>query len=154
MSYQLAIDFLAANPFVVVALTSMCLVAYVIAKPTAAFGGVLVTAALVGAASAAAAPANTGTIPLQLIEVKSPVARGDDGSLVAIVFPDRPRCTIIVDYKHDPADAQGLNPKRPAPGGRLAWKWKVGADATVGRWPIRVNCGTLGSLRTHFTIVR
>jgi hypothetical protein len=154
MSYHLVIDFFAANPFLVVALASICLVAFVIEKPTAALGGALLIAALVGAGGAAAAAANTGMIPLRLLEVKSPVARGDYGRLVAVVFPERPRCTIIVGYKHGRAHAHGLSPKRPAPGGRLVWEWKVGADITVGRWPIQVDCGTLGSLRTHFRIVR
>ena len=136
MSYGFAIDLLAAK------------------RLTAALGGLVVLAALTGAPSAPAAPANTGTIPLQLTEVRSPVARGHYGRIVAVVFPERPLCTIIVDSKHGPAHAQGLDPQRPAVGGRLVWKWQVGADAALGRWPIQVDCGALGTLRTHFRIVR
>jgi hypothetical protein len=122
-------------------------------KPTLAVMGMVVLVALVGAAPAAAAPDNTGWIPLTLLEVSSTVARGGQARLVAVVFPDRARCTIAVDSKNGATQPQGVDPKWPAPGGRLAWTWKVGARAALGRWLIRVDCGRLGSLRTHFRIV-
>jgi hypothetical protein len=113
----------------------------------------LLLAALVAAAQVHAATNNTGEIPLQLVEVKSPVDRGDHGHLVAALFPERPRCTISVEDENGQR-ANGLDPKRPAIGGQIAWTWKVGAHATLGRSLILIDCGTAGSLRTRFTVIR
>ena len=121
-------------------------------KTAAAAGGMLMLAALVAAAQVHAATNNTGEIPLQLVEVKSPVARGDHGHLVAALFPERPRCTISVEDKNG-QHTNGLNPRRPAIGGRLAWTWKVRAHAALGRSRILVDCGTAGALRTRFTVI-
>jgi hypothetical protein len=30
----------------------------------------------------------------------------------------------------------------------------VGGNTTLGTWPIQVNCGSAGSFRTHFKVVR
>jgi hypothetical protein len=152
----LALDFLVPSAFVLGALASVCLVAFFVARPkrTATLGMLLVIVTAVGAANAARAPENTGIVPLRLLGVKSPVVRGDQARLAAAVFPDRPRCTISVDSRDGPVHAKGLSPTRPAVGGRLAWKWTVGAHATLGWSSIRVDCGTLGSLRARFRVVR
>jgi len=47
----------------------------------------------------------------------------------------------------------GLNPKRPRHG-RVSWTWMVGGNTTLGKWPITVNCGSAGSFRTHFKVIR
>jgi hypothetical protein len=154
MSYYLALYFLAA--IALGALASVYPDAFGNKRPktVAAVGAILVLAALGSAAQVRAAPDNTGEIPLRLIKVRSPVARGDQGHLVAVLFPSRPRCTISVDDENGRTHATGLKPARPAVGGRLAWTWKVGPHATLGRWPILVDCGTVGSLRTQFRVVR
>ncbi|HJQ49704.1 MAG TPA: hypothetical protein VJ838_04255 [Gaiellaceae bacterium] len=38
--------------------------------------------------------------------------------------------------------------------GYVVWKWRVGANTTLGTWPIQVNCGSAGSFRAHFTVIR
>ncbi len=107
-------------------------------------------AALAGAAVAFAAPHATATA--RLVGVTSPARRNAEAALTARVVPAR-RCTITVHYKSGPSHAQGLNPKRPFHG-YVIWKWKVGGNTTLGRWPITVNCGSAGSFRTHFTVIR
>src|SRR3954470_15734691 len=107
-------------------------------------------AALVAAAAAFAAPNTTATA--RLVSVTSPVKKNADATLVAHVVPAR-RCRITVHYKSGPSVARGLNPKRPVHG-RVSWTWMVGGNTTLGRWPITVNCGTAGSFRTHFRVIR
>jgi hypothetical protein len=106
--------------------------------------------ALVATAAAFAAPSTTATA--RLVNVTSPVRRNADATLVAHVVPTR-RCTITVLYKSGPSHAQGLGPKRPVRG-RVSWTWMVGGNTTLGSWPIQVNCGSAGSFRTHFKVVR
>jgi hypothetical protein len=38
--------------------------------------------------------------------------------------------------------------------GYVIWKWRVGGNTTLGTWPIQVDCGSAGSFRTHFTVIR
>ena len=107
-------------------------------------------AALVASTAAFAAPKTTTTV--QLGRVTSPVAHNAHATLVAHIAPAQ-RCTIAVLYKNGPSHAQGLNPKRPVHG-RVSWTWIVGGNTTLGTWPIQVNCGSAGSFRTHFKVVR
>jgi hypothetical protein len=107
-------------------------------------------AALMAAAAAFAAP-NTATTA-RLVGVTSPARRNAEAALIARVAPAR-RCTIAVLYKSGPSHAQGLGPKRPVRG-FVVWKWQVEGNATLGRWPIQVNCGSAGSFRTHFKVIR
>jgi hypothetical protein len=106
--------------------------------------------ALVAATAAYAAP-NAATTA-RLVSVTSPARRNAHATLVAQVVPAR-HCTITVHYKSGPSVAQGLNPKRPVHG-RVSWTWMVGGNTTLGRWPITVNCGSAGSFRTHFKVIR
>jgi hypothetical protein len=109
---------------------------------------------LICAASAFAARDATGTV--RLVKVKSPVARGKNGHVVATVYSGSPSCSIRVTYKSGPAQAKGLSPERadPSTGGRLVWTWKVGTKTRPGRSSIRISCGSAGSFRTHFMVVR
>lgn len=107
-------------------------------------------AALVASTAAFAAPSVVTTA--RLVGVTSPAKRNAVAALIAHVVPAR-RCKITVHYKSGPSHAQGLNPKRPFHG-YVTWKWKVGGNTTLGRWPITVNCGTAGSFRTHFRVIR
>jgi micrococcal nuclease len=109
----------------------------------------MVVAALVAASAAFAAPASTTMA--RLISVTSPAARNSYATLAARVVPAS-RCTIAVLYKSGPSHAQGLNPRRPV-NGRVFWTWKVGGNTTIGRWPIRVNCGSAGAFHTYFRVV-
>jgi hypothetical protein len=106
--------------------------------------------ALVASTAAFAAP-NAATTA-RLVSVTSPVARNAHATLVAHVVPAR-RCTIAVLYKSGPSHAQGLNPKGPVRG-RVSWTWMVWGNTTLGRWPIQVSCGSAGSFRTHFNVIR
>jgi hypothetical protein len=107
-------------------------------------------AALLGAA--AAFGATNAATTARLVSVTSPARRNAHATLVAHVVPAR-RCTITVHYKSGPSVAQGLNPKRPVHG-RVSWTWMVGGNTTLGRWPITVNCGSAGSFRTQFRVIR
>ena len=101
--------------------------------------------------TAAFAAHNTGAT-VRLVHVTSPVKPGGDATLTAHVLPAK-RCTITVHYKSGPSVARGLHPKRPV-NGHVSWTWMVGTNTTQGRWPISVNCGTAGSFRTSFKVVR
>jgi hypothetical protein len=107
-------------------------------------------AALVGVAAAFAARSTTETA--RLVSVTSPARKNSDATLVAHVVPRR-LCRITVHYKSGPSQAQGLNPKRPRHG-RVSWTWMVGGNTTLGWWPITVNCGSAGSFRTRFKVIR
>lgn len=109
-------------------------------------------AALVAAAAAFAAPGTVSTA--RLVSVTSPVRRNSHATLIAKVVTAH-RCSITVHYKSGPSHAQGLDPKRPAPGGngRVYWTWMVGGNTTLGRWPITVSCGSAGSFRTSFQVI-
>jgi hypothetical protein len=113
-------------------------------------GLVVGIAALVGVGAAFAAPMAATTA--RLVSVTSPARRNSYATLVARVAPAR-RCSITVLYKSGPSEAQGLNSKLPR-NGRVSWTWKVGGNTTLGSWPIQVSCGSAGSFRTHFTVIR
>jgi hypothetical protein len=85
---------------------------------------------------------------VRLIYLTSPVRPGQHAILVAAVSPAR-TCSITVLYRSGPSGARGLSAKRPQ-GGKVAWTWLV--NASPGRWPIRVNCGSAGILRTSFVV--
>jgi hypothetical protein len=103
-------------------------------------------------ASTAAFAASNAATSARLVGVTSPARRNAHAALIAHVVPAR-RCTITVHYKSGSSHAQGLNPKRPVHG-YVTWKWLVGGNTTLGRWPITVNCGTAGSFRTSFRVIR
>jgi len=110
----------------------------------------VVVAAVVGTGAALAGTHVATTA--RLVGVTSPARRNADASLIARVSPAR-RCTIAVLYKTGPSHAQGLGPKLPVRG-FVIWKWRVGGNTMLGTRPIQVNCGSAGSFRTHFKVVR
>ena len=87
---------------------------------------------------------------VRLIHVTSPVYKGSYATLT-VSEPPAHRCSITVNYKSGSSGAQGLYPKTPT-AGRVSWTWMVGTRTTSGRWPIVVNCGTAGTLRTSFVV--
>ena len=111
----------------------------------------LIAAAALMAAASAFAASNVSTTA-RLVGVTSPARRNAEASLIARVVPTR-RCTIAVLYKSGPSQAKGLGPERPVHG-YVIWKWRVGGNTTLGKWPIQVNCGSAGSFRTYFTVIR
>jgi hypothetical protein len=87
---------------------------------------------------------------VSLVRVTSPVSPGSYATLT--VHVSRPAtCSIRVTYYSGPSHAAGLYPKHSR-GGRVSWTWKVGTRTTAGRWPIVVNCGPVGTLRTSFRV--
>jgi hypothetical protein len=102
--------------------------------------GLAVVAALALPVSAAAT--------VRLVSVTSPIHHGSYATL-SVAVSRRATCSITVYYKRGPSVAQGLYPKR---GSRISWTWKVGTRTTPGRWPIIVNCGSAGTLRTSFVV--
>jgi hypothetical protein len=103
-------------------------------------------AVAVCAAALVAVPAAGAQV--KQLSVSSPVAHGNVATLVVSVSP-RATCSIMVLYKSGPSHAHGLSPKR---GGTIAWSWIVGTRTTPGRWSIRVECGSAGSLATSFVV--
>ena len=82
----------------------------------------------------------------------TPVHAGDAATLVAAVSRASVVCRITVTYKGVVSRAKGLGPKRPN-AGRVKWTWKVGSNTTPGRWPIHVDCGKAGKLRTKIKVL-
>ncbi len=89
---------------------------------------------------------------VRLVRITSPIATGSNATLTVAVTPAS-ACAITVTYSTGPSRAKGLGRKR-AVNGRVSWTWKVGSQTTPGRWPIAVNCGPAGSLRTSFVVRR
>jgi hypothetical protein len=99
----------------------------------------LVLVAVTASLSVESAAAPTG---VRLVRVTSPVANGDDATLVAWVFPRRV-CSIAVYYTTRVSEAKGLGPKRPILGS-VRWTWTVGTRTIPGRHRIVVTW-----LRSH-----
>jgi hypothetical protein len=87
---------------------------------------------------------------VRLVYLTTPRTPGSHATLVVSVSPAR-KCTITVLYKSGSSHAQGLTPKRPTRH-KIAWSWMVGTKTTSGRWPIYVDCGSAGLLRTSFVV--
>ena len=60
-------------------------------------------------------------------------------------------CSIEVDYKSGPSNAQGLYPKTSDRTGNVSWTWMVGTRTTPGDWPIYVTCGSANN-STYITV--
>ena len=89
--------------------------------------------------------------PITKVSFTSVVSRNDYATLKVNVRP-RARCTIKVVYSTGPSSAVGLRAKI---GGLITWRWKVGSNTKLGRWPVIVDCGSSGgSARFTFRVVR
>jgi hypothetical protein len=95
-----------------------------------------------------ALPATAASARVRLVSVTSPIRHGSYATLTVTVSPAR-ACSITVFYKSGPSHAAGLYLKS---GSRISWTWKVGTRTTPGRWPIRVHCGSAGTLSTSFVV--
>jgi len=76
----------------------------------------------------------------------TPVRVGSYAQLTVTVTP-RARCTIRVGYGRE---EKSLAAKT---GGRITWRWKVGSTGLPGRWPIVVQCGASGNLRSTIRVI-
>ena len=85
--------------------------------------------------------------PITTVSFTSVVSRNEYATLKVKVRP-RAQCTIQVVYSTGPSSAAGLRAKI---GGLITWRWKVGSNTKLGRWPVIVNCGTSGPSR-RFTL--
>jgi hypothetical protein len=83
------------------------------------------------------------------VSLTTPVVAGSYASLTVKVTP-RARCTIQVIYDTVVSEAKGLGPKT---GGTITWRWRVGTSTHAGRWPIIVDCGKSGKLRTRIRVL-
>ena len=109
--------------------------------------------ALVVVATATASPLRQACnpyCPISKVSFTSVVSRNDYATLKVNVRP-RARCTITVVYSTGPSSAAGLRAKI---GGLITWRWKVGSNAKLGRWPVIVYCVNSGSARFTLRIVR
>jgi hypothetical protein len=89
------------------------------------------------------------------------VARGEQAHVVLQPAPTG-LCRITVSNGRTRMRAKrvdrwglGLYPKRSLPGddNRLAWTWIVEPKTALGRWRIRVRCGSARPLQTEFRVV-
>jgi hypothetical protein len=113
-----------------------------------------VALALVVVATAPASPLRQECdpyCPISKVSFTSVVSRNDYATLKVNVRP-RARCTIQVVYATGPSSAAGLRAKT---GGMITWRWKVGSNTKLGRWPVNVDCGVqAGSARFTLRVVR
>lgn len=82
-------------------------------------------------------------------QLTSPVVAGSYASLTVKVSP-KARCRIQVIYDTVVSSAKGLGPKS---GGTITWRWRVGTSTHPGSWPIVVDCGKSGKLRTRIRVL-
>jgi len=115
---------------------------------------VAMAAALVASTTAFAAPARTETV--HLLRVTRLVHRPGHGEIVAKLSSARTSpCTITIDRgSQELRPSKGWNPQNPSWGHWLNWGWLIKPNTLLGRWQIRINCGSAGSLRTSFKVIR
>lgn len=87
---------------------------------------------------------------VRLLFLTGPAHPGSHATLVASVSPNA-RCSITVLYKSGSSHAQGLTPRR-SQAGKVSWTWFVGTNTTHGHWPVYVDCGGAGILRTTLSV--
>lgn len=94
-------------------------------------------------------PVDTVGGVVRKVSLTSPIRAGKDASLTVTVSP-RARCTIEVVYDSVVSTAKGLGPKS---GGKITWRWRVGAATAPGRWPVIVRCGESGTLKLRMRVL-
>src|SRR5687768_13588466 len=89
--------------------------------------------------------------PITKVSFTSVVSRNDYATLKVNVRP-RGRCTITVGYLTGPSSTAVerllgkvllLGDLRAKTGGLITWRWKVGSNTKLGRWPIDLDCGPI-----------
>jgi hypothetical protein len=114
------------------------------ARPSA---GASAIASSVAPVSPSPAPAANN---VSFVNAPLTVAHGQNVTLQVRTTPNT-SCSIEVDYKSGPSTAAGLVAKTSDGAGNVSWTWKVGANTTLGSWPITVTCGG-ASAATHITV--
>jgi len=102
------------------------------------------------APSPAASPTSAQTVGVAFVNAPLTVAHGQNATLQVKTAPNT-SCSIEVDYKSGPSTAAGLVPKTSDGAGNVSWTWKVGANTTLGAWPITVTCGS-ASAQTQINV--
>lgn len=103
------------------------------------------------APKATAAP----TLALAFTSLTSPAPRNSLATAAVKTSPGA-NCTIVVQYKSGPSKAAGLDPHVADGSGVASWTWKVGANTTLGTWPVTVKCAADGqtmSVTKSFQVV-
>jgi hypothetical protein len=103
--------------------------------------------AFVALVALAVAAESLGTV--KRLSLTTPVVAGSYASLTVKVAPAA-RCRIQVVYDTVISSAKGLGPKT---GGQITWRWRVGTSTHAGKWPIIVDCGESGKLRTTIRVL-
>jgi hypothetical protein len=99
----------------------------------------LLVALALTAVWAAAVAADTPQLPVAVVALTSPVARGADARLTIKTSPHT-QCELLVYYKAAPASINLAFPKRSDDQGRVSWTWRVDRGVTPGNWPLTVHC--------------
>ena len=90
----------------------------------------------------------TGTaITQELVSLTSPISPGADAT-ITVRTTSGVSCSIVVNYKSGPSQAQGLDPKTAGSDGVCSWTWKVGTNTTPGTWSIVVTTGGIARMYT------
>ncbi len=99
--------------------------------------------------------------PIGLVSFTEVVSRNDYATLKVNVRP-RAGCRITVGYLTGPSSTAGerllgkvlrLGDLREKTGGLITWRWKVGSNTKLGRWPIDVYC-SVRAARFTLRVVR
>ncbi len=129
---------------VTVGLVSAFLLALLVASATAALTLVVVAAAPASPLRQECDP----FCPITKVSFTSVVSRNDYATLKVNVRP-RLRCRITVGYLTGPSSTAvevlrgkvlRLGDLRDKTGGLITWRWKVGSNTKLGRWPVIVDC--------------
>lgn len=78
-------------------------------------------------------------LPLTLVSLTSPVARGHDARITVRTAPHT-QCMLLVYYKSASNSVNLAVPKRSDKEGQVSWTWRVTPEITPGTWPITVHC--------------
>lgn len=106
------------------------------------------------APSAAPSAALLGGLRVRLVDLTSPVTRGDAATIDVQTLAGA-SCSITVRYKSGPSKASGLTRATADDTGAVGWTWTVGSRTTPGTWPITVTCrcgSATASLAVTFTV--
>lgn len=93
----------------------------------------------------------TTAIMQELVSLTSPVSLGANATITVRTISGV-SCSIMVNYKSGPSQAQGLDPKTAGNDGICSWTWKVGTNTTPGMWSIVVTTG--GIARVYAFVVK
>jgi micrococcal nuclease len=78
-------------------------------------------------------------LPVKVTKAPGSVAQGATAT-VSIDTVKGASCDIDVQYSSGSSKAKGLETKRADANGRVTWKWNVGSNTTMGKWPVTIAC--------------